>query len=109
MKNKKYLLYLLFLVLQFVFTLNISISQEIKVIKDNEGYGWYLKNYTLPDEIITYRIYDSRKRCVSGATMDAKDYYTITLLPTNVSRGKYVMVLYINPGHYIFTTTFQIN
>ncbi|RPI17177.1 MAG: hypothetical protein EHM58_10330 [Ignavibacteriae bacterium] len=108
MKNKKYTIYLFFILFQLIFIYDVTNTQVIKVVKDSEGYGWYLADYILPDAIIEYRINDSEKRCVNGGEMDARDYYTVNLLPTKILRGKYAIVLYTKPYKIIFRTAFEI-
>ena len=98
LKLKYYVIFFLF----FILASKIN-SQYIKV----ENYQFKVVNYTLIEDVLSYRIYDyTTKECTSGGEMDSIDFYEWTFLSRK--KGKYVVVIYQKPNNVLIRETVEV-
>jgi hypothetical protein len=83
-------------------------SQCLKIIPYNDGFAFYVdkRAYTLPEEIITYRVWDENKRCIIGGEMDWSELYE----PVNFTgiNGKYDIIIYIKPNKTLIRKRIEV-
>lgn len=90
---ERILIMLKFALIFFLLLGTVSFAQYIKV--EN---GWFrVVNYTLPEDILIYRIYNvNNGKCESGGEMDYTDFYEGTHFPEKP--GMYEIVIYQKPN-----------
>jgi hypothetical protein len=90
-------------ILLILLTCGVLYSQDIQVVHNDRGYCFVITN--LPDEIITFRIFQG-DRCISGGEMDAIDYLDPTYITKD--RGKFIIELRIR-NKIIYRKDFEIS
>jgi hypothetical protein len=83
-------------------------SQDINIIKDKGGYSWVLKNYNLPEEMLSYRIFYNDSINVQGGDMEYSEFYFPKELPSNLQSGIYTIKIYNEDKERILKVKFKI-
>ena len=82
---------------------SVSFAQYIKV----ENGLFRVVNYTLPEDILIYRIYDVNNGiCVRGGEMDYFDFYEWNYFTDKP--GKYEIVIYIKPNRFFIREKVEV-